>query len=119
MAILDEKTLAELKEALLKEKTSLENDLGKIAKPVNQTTGDYETSFADIGTDREDNASEGEQYTDDLPVEMALEKKLKDVLEALDEMEKETYGICKNCNQEISLDRLRANPAARTCIKCH
>ncbi|MEK7598153.1 MAG: TraR/DksA C4-type zinc finger protein [Patescibacteria group bacterium] len=115
---IDAQTLVELKEALLKEKASLENDLGKIAKPVNRATGDYEPAFEDIGTDREDNASEVEQYTDDLPVEITLEKKLKDVLEALEEMEEDSYGICKNCNQKISLERLRANPSARTCIKC-
>lgn len=115
---IDARTIAELKEALLKEKANLENDLGKIAKPVNRIAGDYETTFEDIGTDREDNASEVEQYTDDLPVEITLEKKLRDVLEALKEMDEGTYGICKNCNQEISLERLRANPSARTCIKC-
>lgn len=115
---LDKKTIEELKSALLKEKEELEKDLEIIARPVDKTEGDYETSFEDIGSDREDNASEVEQYTDNLPVEITLEKKLKDILEALERMEKGTYGICENCNQEISPDRLRANPAARTCIKC-
>ena len=103
---------------LLKEKEELEKDLERIARPVDKASGDYETSFDDIGTDREDNASEVEQYTDNLPVEITLEKKLKDILEALKEVDRGSYGACKNCNQEISLDRLRANPAARTCIKC-
>jgi DnaK suppressor protein len=115
---LEKKVIDELKSALLKEKEELEKDLGRIARPVDKAGGDYETSFEDIGTDREDNASEVEQYTDNLPVEITLEKKLKDILEALEEMESGIYGICKNCGQEISLDRLRANPAARTCIKC-
>jgi len=115
---LDKATIDELKSALLEEKEMLEKDLGRIARPVDKPEGDYETSFEDIGTDREDNASEVEQYTDNLPVELTLEKNLKEVLEALEEIDLRTYGICKNCNQEISLDRLRANPAARTCIKC-
>lgn len=116
MAI-DPKTLAELKAALLKEKTELEENLSRIAKPVD-TKGDYETSFEDIGTDRDDNTTEVEQYADNLPVEITLEKKLKDVSEALTEMDNGTYGICVNCNQEIDLERLKANPSARTCIKC-
>ncbi|HEX7586281.1 MAG TPA: TraR/DksA C4-type zinc finger protein [Patescibacteria group bacterium] len=114
----DKETIAELKAALLKEKETLEHDLSKIARPVDRAKGDYETSFTEIGNDREDNTSEVEQYADDLPVEITLEKKLKDILEALEEMERGDYGICKNCNQEISLERLRANPAARTCINC-
>ena len=115
---LDNKTIRELKSALLKEKEELEKNLLRIARPVDKEEGDYETSFEDIGTDREDNASEVEQYTDNLPVEITLEKKLKDTLEALEKIEKGNYGICENCGQEISLERLTANPSARTCIKC-
>jgi DnaK suppressor protein len=115
---LDNKTIEELKSALLKEKEELEKNLSRIARPVDKEEGDYETSFEDIGTDREDNASEVEQYTDNLPVELTLEKKLKDTLEALEKMEKGNYGICENCGQEITLERLGANPSAKTCIKC-
>jgi len=116
---LDEKTIEELKLALLKEKAVLENNLDRIARPVDKKGGDYETSFEDIGPDREDNASEVEQYSDNLPVEITLEKKLKDIIGALERIENGTYGICVNCNQEISLDRLKANPSANTCIKCN
>jgi len=115
---LDKKTIEGLKSELLKEKEELERDLARIARPVDKKEGDYETSFVDIGSDREDNASEVEQYTDNLPVEITLEKKLKDVLDALERIEKGTYGICENCNQEIDLERLRVNPSAKTCIKC-
>jgi len=115
---LDPKVLSELKAALLKEKGELEADLSRIAKPVDKATGDYETAFEDIGTDREDNTTEVEQYADNLPVEMALEKKLQDIIDALKKMEDGTYGICANCNQEIDVERLRANPSAKTCIKC-
>jgi len=114
---LDPKTLSELKEALLKEKIELEENLGRIAKLVDDK-GDYETSFEDIGTDRDDNATEVEQYTDNLPVEVTLEKKLQDVLDALKKMEDGTYGICENCNQEIDIERLKASPSAKVCITC-
>jgi DnaK suppressor protein len=109
--------LAELKEALLKQKTELEENLSRIAKPVDDK-GDYKTSFEDIGTDQEDNATEVEQYADNLPVEITLEKKLQSVIEALEKMEKGTYGICAECSEAIEIDRLRANPSARRCIKC-
>jgi RNA polymerase-binding protein DksA len=115
---LDPKVLSELKEALLQEKSELEADLDRIAKPVDKAAGDYATSFEDIGTDREDNTTEVEQYTDNLPVEMTLAKKLQDIIEALKKMDDGTYGICENCNQEIDVERLRANPSAKTCIKC-
>ena len=39
-------------------------------------------------------------------------------LDALERIEKGTYGICEVGNEEIEEDRLNANPAARTC-KAH
>jgi len=115
---LDKKTIDELKNILLKEKEELEKNLGKIARPIDKREGDYETSFEEIGTDKDDNATEVDQYTQNLPVENTLEKKLQDVLDALGRIEKGTYGKCENCEKNIPVERLRANPSARTCISC-
>jgi DnaK suppressor protein len=117
MAI-DKKVLEELRNQLLKEKEELEKNLSRIARPVNAKEGDYETNFDEIGSDRDDNATEVDQYSDNLPVENTLEKKLQEVLEALERMEKGTYGICENCHKEISIERLKVNPSAKTCIEC-
>jgi len=118
MAI-DEKLLATIKENLLKEKATLEESLGRIAKPIDQLHGDYKATFEDIGSDRDDNTTETEQYTDNLPVEITLEKKLQDTIDALERIENGSYGICENCHQEINHERLLANPAAKTCVKCN
>ncbi|OGI35475.1 MAG: hypothetical protein A2259_02455 [Candidatus Moranbacteria bacterium RIFOXYA2_FULL_43_15] len=115
---MDKKTLDELKDMLLKEKEELEKNLGKIARPIDKKEGDYETSFDEIGTDKDDNATEVDQYTQNLPIENTLEKKLQDVLEALERMENGTYGKCENCEKDIPVERLHANPSARTCMSC-
>lgn len=116
---MDSKTLAELKTSLLTEKIRLEKDLEKIARPIDKRDGEYETNFERIGEDKDDNATEVEQYADNLPVETALENNLKKVIEALNKMENGTYGICENCDQEIDIERLKINPSAKTCIKCN
>ena len=108
-----------MKAQLLQEKEELEKDLARIARPTDKKEGDYETTFDDIGSDREDNATEVDQYSDNLPVETTLEKRLQDILEALKRMENGTYGICDNCQKEIDIERLKANPAAKTCISCN
>ena len=115
---IDKKILEELKSQLLLEKEELEKNLNRIARPVNTKEGDYETTFDELGTDREDNATEVDQYSDNLPVENTLEKKLQETIDALERIEKGTYGICEKCQKEINVERLRANPAARTCIEC-
>lgn len=109
--------LQELKEKLLSEKARFEEELNRIAKPINNK-GDYETSFTDIGKDEDENASEVEEYTDNLALESNLQKQLGDISEALERMENETYGLCENCSKEISIERLRAYPAAKRCLDC-
>jgi RNA polymerase-binding protein DksA len=38
--------------------------------------------------------------------------------EALRRIENNTYGICQECNKNISPERLEAVPHARLCIEC-
>ncbi len=115
--MINEEIKAELKAKLEEEKTKLEKDLGNIAEPT-ETPGDFETKFDEIGTDKDDNATEVETYADNLSVETSLENQLKDIRNALKRMEDGTYGICENCHQEIDIERLKIYPAARVCIKC-
>lgn len=114
---LESNILEELKGRLLAEKVRVEEELNRIAKPTT-TAGDFSTNFTEIGTDEDDNASEVEEYTDNLALETTLEKQLKDLMEALEKISNGTYGKCEECGNEIPLERLRAYPAAKTCIKC-
>ena len=114
---LDQKILGELKQNLEVEKGRLEKELNILGKPTG-TPGDYETKFDDIGTDREDNAAEVEEYVDNLGVETNLEQQLKGVNGALEKMGKGTYGVCENSGKEIDIEHLRAYPATRTCTSC-
>ena len=115
--MLDEKNIAEFKEELIKEKNKLEGDLSKIAKPTDEKGG-YETQYENIGSDSDENATEVSGYNDKLALENDLEKQLKDTNDALKRIEDGTYGVCDNCSQEIPIERLKAYPAARNCIKC-
>jgi len=115
---IDAQKMEEFKNALLEEKEKLENDLSRLAISVDKKEGEFEPLLENIGTDREDNATEVEEFTDNLPVEEALEKKLKDIIKALEKIEKGTYGMCENCQEEIDIRRLEINPSAQTCIKC-
>jgi DnaK suppressor protein len=43
---------------------------------------------------------------------------LKKINKSLERIEKGTYGLCDDCNAEISFDRLLARPTADLCIGC-
>lgn len=112
---LDTATLEKLKAKLLEEKARLEEELSRFATATG-TAGDYETRLGDMGTDEDENASEVEEYVDNLGLEKNLEAQLKDVTDALAKMEAGTYGICEATGKEIALDRLEAYPSARTAL---
>ncbi|EKE15638.1 MAG: transcriptional regulator, TraR/DksA family [uncultured bacterium] len=107
----------EIKNTLLEKKGQLESELERLAKPTS-VPGEYETTFDNIGTAEDENASEVEEYADNLALESNLENQLKEINEALEKIESETYGYCENCKQPISIERLKAYPAAKNCVQC-
>lgn len=44
--------------------------------------------------------------------------KLKEIDEALDRIENKSYGICEECGDQISPERLRYMPYVRYCVDC-
>ncbi len=115
---LDKKTLEELKQKLLARKQKLEKGLEAIGEET-ERPGDYETRYNEIGTDKDENASEVEEYVDNLALEGNLEKQLADINRALEKMKNGTYGICEKCGGEINIERLKIHPSAKKCMKCN
>ena len=115
--MLEKKNIQEFKQKLLDEKQRLEGELAKLARK--EGSEEYEAKFEDLGRSEEDNAEEVENYAANLSITETLESNLQDVNDALERMEKGTYGTCEKCNQkEIKIARLNAYPAARLCMDC-
>ena len=72
----------------------------------------------DFGADRNDNADLIEEMHDSNASLNELEGQLNTVLMALEKIEKGTYGTCEISGEPIEIERLNANPSARTC-KAH
>ncbi|QZN85877.1 TraR/DksA C4-type zinc finger protein [Cellulomonas sp. C5510] len=47
-----------------------------------------------------------------------MRERIAEVDAALDRLDRGTYGTCERCGQPIPVERLRALPAARTCVAC-
>jgi DnaK suppressor protein len=107
--------LEEVKGKLQSEKLRLEQNLLRFAK-ADDTQGSFTTQFQDMGTDEDEQASEVEQYVDDIALEANFEAQLKDITLALEKIEAGTYGVCEETGQMISEDRLRVYPQARTIV---
>ncbi len=102
-------------------KASLEDEQRKLAGELNQFTdhsGGKDTSFPEYGDNLEDNAQEVTDFLSNKPVEMTLEKSLRDVKSALKRVAEGTYGICKYCDKPIAEKRLLARPTSSSCVDC-
>ncbi len=43
---------------------------------------------------------------------------IKKIRQALERIENQTYGVCDQCEEDISLKRLEARPVTSKCIEC-
>ena len=68
----------------------------------------------------DDNDVASVQYEHSFKIRMAERNRkfLKKIDKALKKIENGTYGICEECDNEISFERLKARPVATLCIEC-
>jgi len=103
--------LAKIKKELMEKKAQIESELKEIED-------DGEVKFPEYGDKADENAQEMETYTTNLATDQILEATLRDTNDALDRIEKGTYGVCKYCHQPIDIKRLEVRPVASACIEC-
>ncbi len=124
--MLEQKNLEELKIALEKERNLLVKELETIATPDPHVKGDWDIKHSEWGENQITSQEELEsgESVNEIDEDMknkalsdSLELRLRDVNDALERMENGTYGICEFCKKEIPIERLKANPAAKTDIE--
>ena len=100
------------------ERTVLEEELSKLGERNPSNPKDWvpaKPEGDEFTADRNDNADIIEEMQDNNASLNELEGQLNNVHLALKKIEEGTYGICEIAGELIELDRLTANPAARTC----
>lgn len=108
------------KKQLEEEKTKLEASLGTIAHRNPDAPEDWVVTPPDLNimpAAKEEVADQEEELENAASVEYNLESRLKDINEALEHMRQRKYGLCDVGGEPIDEKRLRANPAALTCIE--
>ena len=112
--------LSTLKGKLEAEKKFLKEELAKLGKQNPDNPADWIATKPDdeeFGADKTDNADIIEEMHENNASLFELEGRLNNVTRALEKMEGDTYGICEVSGHEIEIERLMANPAARTCME--
>jgi DnaK suppressor protein len=78
------------------------------------TTRKSQETFADVS----DQATAEADQNFSMRIKEREQKLLKKIDEALDRMDKQTYGICERCEEYIPYERLKARPVTTLCIAC-
>ncbi|UCD47979.1 MAG: TraR/DksA family transcriptional regulator [Deltaproteobacteria bacterium] len=100
-----------IKEMLLKMREELERDIARRSKAT------AVSGVSDIG-DILDSVSEERTRELDMILTDREKQKLKQIDDALDRIEEETYGLCEECGIKIPRARLRVVPFAKYCVEC-
>ncbi len=108
---------SQYKEKLLEEKAKVEMELSKVARQNPENPNDWEAVPDEHDAVFEENieADSIDKYETNNAIVNTLEPRLRDVNDALERIEKGTFGMCEVCGEEIDAERLEANPAATTC----
>ena len=108
--------LKEFQGQLENEKEQLEARLKNLTAPEGVLN-----EMPDFGGEVNDESIEADQIEEIgnvLALKQILENNLKNINEALERIKNGTYGICRRCQKEIEMKRLRVEPAATLCSKC-
>lgn len=109
------------KQKLVADKAKLETELAEVAT-YDEEDGKYVAKFVELSpgeSEDEDEAVDEERtYEENIALSSDLIKSLEETKAALKEIEGGKYGWCDNCQQYIPEDRLKAYPAAPTCLDC-
>lgn len=115
---LSKEQLKQFRQLLITERAKLTDEIKSIARETStsprEASGDlsgYTVHMADMAADTYDR----ELSMNIVSTEQEILYQIDDALKRLDDG---SYGLCQQCNQPISMSRLKAVPYASLCINC-
>ena len=116
--MLTEKNLKDLRQKLDSTLVDIKTELGELedekgeAKPVDFGSDVESTDDAPEETD------EAEEISTNVAIANGLKERLENIENALRKMNKNEFGKCDHCHEDISLEVLTVAPESRLCQKC-
>jgi len=111
--------MEKFREQLLAEQVRLEEELQEIEKrAAHVDESDRATELSSYEDHPADLASETFEREKDLAIGESVQHTLHKVINALEKLDRGTYGRCDACARTIKKARLRALPFATLCVEC-
>lgn len=115
MQAVDSKRKDRLRKLLMKKRAEVVDGLeARMGRKLTRETGQKIDSAMDAA---DQSAQDVDQVIDYSLIEMKYEQ-YKDIADAFRRLDNDTYGLCEECGNEISIKRLEVAPLARYCIEC-
>jgi DnaK suppressor protein len=115
---MEKQDLERFETRLKEELATLDAELSRIGRRNPDNPGDWEPKPPEgtgtLDADRNDAADRIEGYEENSAILKELEIRYHNVKRALEKIADGTYGFCELSGEPIEMDRLEANPAART-----
>ena len=105
------------KKQLIYFRTKLEEMSADLLSEADKTLSEM-TDHNDNYPDPTDRASAESDRSFELRIRDRERKLLSKVKKAIDRIDDESYGICDDCGDDISTERLEARPVTTLCIEC-
>lgn len=108
-----------IKEKLENERDVLLKQMQDFGK-LNPETNEWEATpeeMSYVETDQNDMADRFEDFESKSSMIRALEPRLQEILRAIKNVNKESFGKCEVCKKDIETKRIEVLPSARTCKK--
>ncbi|HYU64860.1 MAG TPA: TraR/DksA C4-type zinc finger protein [Candidatus Paceibacterota bacterium] len=112
--------LQKLDKDLTREEQTLIKRLEEIAIKNPAVRGDFEPTMPNYGDKYEydESINASTELDTNFALEQELEQQLEKIRSARERIKNQTYGVCSNCQKQITEDRLKAIPTAALCIDC-
>ena len=105
----------QLRKILMKKRTEVVDGLeARLGEKLMREAGQKIDSAMDTA---DQSAQDVDQVIDYSLLEMKYEQ-YKDIADAIRKLNNDTFGLCEECGNEISVKRLEVAPLARYCIEC-
>ncbi len=96
----------------------LENELNQLLDKAGATVVELLTTGSDNEPDPLDRATQDLDRNARYRIRSRESRLIKKIRHSLSAIEDGSYGICEDCEEPISMERLMARPVSRFCIVC-
>jgi RNA polymerase-binding transcription factor DksA len=108
---------AALRELIVTERESTQTQIGALQRDFDEFVEASETDPPDDEHDPEGATIAWERMQTASLLENARAH-LVALADALERLDRDDYGVCERCGQQIAFERLMARPTTRTCVAC-